>query len=127
MSGRFTQVCASVILTGMLSLLVGCASSDPVPPPVDSWVGSSIQQLEESLPADTAYVVYDVSLPVADKEPRYGTVDGGANDRWIIVASCGEQTQLAVAVLNAEDYTDGIAAGATNREFDDLLSECASG
>ncbi|MFJ4175669.1 hypothetical protein [Microbacterium sp. NPDC089696] len=116
---------ASIALVVLAGCLAGCSSDVEDATPIGSWVGSTIQQLEESLPADTAYVVYDVSLPVVDKEPRYGTAGGGTNDRWIIVASCGEQTQLAVAVLNVEDYTDRIGARATKRDFDGLLTECS--
>lgn len=116
----------ATVLLGTLVVLAGCASAVESTEPSDSWVGSSIAQLDQSLPADTAYVVYDVSLPVVKKEPLYGTADGGSNDRWIIVASCGDRTQLAVAVLSADDYTERIKSRAAKREFDGLLGECAA-
>lgn len=84
----------------------------------------SVAQVEQALPPDTTYVVYDLSLPVTGKDPRYGTSEGGTNRDWIIVAACGSIEQLAVGVLSTADYDTKTADSAKAGEFDSLLTEC---
>lgn len=122
---------AAVLLAALI--VTGCAAPQPQPEPepepeperdVHSYIGSSVEQAEQSLPPDTTYVVYDVSLPVTGKDPRYGTADGGTNRDWIIVAACGTPRELAVGVLHVEDHSRDVAATARGSGFDDLLAEC---
>lgn len=123
---RRSTALACVLTVTMLVGLAGCASEPTVEPSPSSFVGSSITQLEKELPADTAYVVYDVSLPVTGKQARYGEPGAGTNDDWLVVVACGSAESLAVGVVNGEDYTDKIAESARQGAFDDLLTECGA-
>jgi hypothetical protein len=119
---RDAAVLASCMSTALF--ISGCAVVEGVERESRAVVGMSVQQLEELLPPDTAYVAYDVSYPVLGKGPRYGTADGGGNRDWLVVVVCGELRSLAVGVVHADDYSAEVASSSRRGDFDDLLTEC---
>lgn len=109
-------------------MLAGCSrGEEPSTFAPEDLLGSSVAQLEPTLPPDTAYVVYDLSLPLAGVEATYGDPDAPSNDQWLVVVACGSAEELAVGVISAEDYTEGMRSAARDGKYRDLLLECGTG
>lgn len=124
-----------VAIAGSAMLLSGCGTDDGSDPPdhvpVTSFVGQTVAQVEDGLPAASSMVSYDLSKPVTGAKATYGTAkDKGTHADWIVVVACADtknledDTRLAAGVLRADAYTDAIARKAKDHAFDRYLAEC---
>lgn len=106
--------------------LAGCAEPAEEPLDISAYIGMNVAEVEKQLPAEYGLVVYDISYPIAGKASRYRTADSGREEDWMVVAACGDEQNIALAVLNVDDYTDENARAARAGEFDSLLVECGT-
>ncbi|WP_199896840.1 hypothetical protein [Streptomyces niger] len=117
--------------TALAMVLAGCGGTrDKQQVPVDSLVGQSVAQVEGKMPRDSSMVSYDLSKPVTGAEPTYGVSGDADHVDWFVVAVCantknvGDDTRLAVGVLNADAYSKDVARQAKSRAYNRYLTEC---
>ncbi|MFD2841260.1 hypothetical protein ACFSYH_11870 [Populibacterium corticicola] len=85
-----------------LTLLGACTSSDEKVTAPEKLIGLSVFQAQQERPEDEAFLTYDLSPAVLNKEPTYSGDLDDARD-FVVLAACHEEGGFAVLAVPEVD------------------------
>ncbi len=83
-----------------IALLGACATSAEEVTPPEQLIGLSVSQAQKERPEDEAFLTYDLSEAILNKEPAYGEDPG---DDFVVLAACQEEGGFAVVAVPEVD------------------------
>jgi hypothetical protein len=83
-----------------IALLGACATSAEQVTPPERLIGLSVSQAKKERPGDEAFITYDYSSAILNKEPVHGE---DPSDDFVVLAACQEEGGFAVVAVPEVD------------------------